>query len=168
MELYTDKQADVNCDEMTASPSSLLLLSFSSLSLAQDHSISVLRSQEKKSQSVAKYGGLNQSPSKLPNDLILPGAPDLTVAFSSQPGVTKPAPGSVNQMSGGASLNYWILEFGGNLTTADGFFTSPGYPKPPTKSALCVWILNVADVKGPKNSTNILSFDVKAEGKDAK
>ncbi|GFS17032.1 cubilin-like [Elysia marginata] len=150
--------------------SSLLLLSFTNLALAQDHSISVLQSQANKSQpvSLALYGGVSPSPSNLPADLILPGAPDLSVSFSSQPNSAKPEPGTVNQVAGGASLNYWILQCGGNLTAADGSFTSPEFSKPPTKSALCVWILNVAGVKGPENSTNIVSFNINAVGKDAK
>ncbi|RUS90406.1 hypothetical protein EGW08_001811, partial [Elysia chlorotica] len=111
-------------------------------------------------------GGVSVSPGSLPDDLILPGASNLTVAFSSQPSKA-PTPGSENQVAGGASLSYWVLECGGNLTDASGSFSTPESSQPPTKSALCVWILNVRGVKGPKNSTNIVSFNIQASGKDA-
>ncbi|GFN98642.1 cub and zona pellucida-like domain-containing protein 1 [Plakobranchus ocellatus] len=151
--------------DLAASASSLLLLSFSSLSLAQSHSISVLRT-EKNQTEVARYGGMVAS--NLPDDIILPRAPELTVAFSSQPGPSPSLSGSINDVAGGASLNYWILECGGNLTAADGSFTSPEFSKPPTKSAFCVWILNVGQVNETDKSTNIVSFNISAVGKDAK
>ena len=64
-------------------------------------------------------GGMSMSASKLPVDLILPGAADLTVAFSSEPTPGKVMPANADQVAGGASLNYWIL---GKLKITCGFF----------------------------------------------
>ncbi|XP_012942048.1 cubilin [Aplysia californica] len=147
----------------TVAEDSLLFLSLQSLSLASNHSLSVVDQENATSATtLVSYGGTAASDSELPADFIVPASNQTQFQFSSVDAL--PAGGAENPVGSGVQLKYWFLDCGGNISDANGTFSSPGYPSVTSKPTTCVWIVQLQG----NSSEFIIDFNITVKGAEAK
>ncbi|XP_048245174.1 cubilin-like [Haliotis rufescens] len=157
--LNSDCVWDVTNTTTNTTSSQLFYLSFKSFQLGQGHFVRVKDTFNGTSQVLAKYGGM-----MTPNDILV-AEESTSVEFTA----TSPKTGPFNPEQGFAA-KYWKLDCGGNFTTnaPTGKFATPGYPKPVTKSSLCVWIVELPAHGDNSTDRNSVQFKLTVTRADKK
>lgn len=138
-------------------PERVLFFDFPSFQLAPDHVVKMVESVSINTTNVlATFGG-----SKQPADLIYKSNSTVGVTFSAQ--VTNGS-GLKLDVGQGFSLNYWMLDCGGNVTMVTAKFATPGYPNVSTNPTLCVWIVHLLPKSGADVNIVNMTLSVKVSG----